>query len=130
MEDLIKLFPASFINIVGFFVVIFLLKIAWTFAEKWGDQLYRAVRGNKEKRHESRNMPNGFERREENRSMEAAMTELINTLTEERHEMTEFIKSWKEYKGKIMDDLDEIKRKQDKNWNRLFNEELPSVRHS
>lgn len=131
MEQLLKIFPSSFINLIGLLVVAFLLKIAWTFAEKWGEQFYRAIRGNKEKRRDNSVDYSGIERRSERSShLDKAVSDLIDAWTEQQKEFTAYIAMQKDFQQKMADSIEQIKRQQKNNWDQLFNEEIPMLKHA
>lgn len=130
MDALISAIPKSFVSLVGLAVVIFLFRIAWTFVEEWSKSLYRAFKGsNKEKRHENSSEFKGFERRTENKGVEVAILALVEQMRDNNMLIERFISNWKEKVPDAIEAIDEIKRKQDNNWNRLFDEEIPHLQH-
>lgn len=134
MEEIAKMLPTSIINIIGMGVVVFVMIIAGTVAQKWGEQFYKWMRGNKEKRSEKPNDYSGIERRHDRLNLESSiagwmesMAALNKTLVENNEEFREFISIWKKSHFELKEDVEEVKRKQERNWVRLFDQEIPSL---
>lgn len=129
MEDLLKSLPASFTSFVGLAFCLGVLIMLGTFFQEWAKTLYRSVRGTKEKRHGGIDGYTGYERRAENKGVEQALLELAEQIRCSNMLVDRFITNWKEKVPDAIEAIEEIKRKQDANWNRLYHEELPSLRH-
>lgn len=129
MDDLAKFIPSSMVSLIGLAVIMGILVMLGTIFQEWAKSLYRrSIFGGREKRHEVKADYQGIERRAENKELQHALTSMLDAMTENSKQMQDFVTTWKTTHQDIADNIDEIKRKQDKNWKRLFDEELPSVR--
>lgn len=136
MEDLIKLIPGSIVNLVGIAVVIYILIVLGTLAQKSGETLYKALKGNKEKRREQNPDYIGLERRQSNSNLETSISALVDSMTVFNQsqagnveEFREFISTWKKSHFELKDNVEALRRAQSKNAERLFEEELPAIHH-
>ena len=133
MEDILRLIPGSIINLVGMAVLIYVLIILGTLAQKSGEKLYRWLQGNKEKRREQRPDYDGIERRQRT-NLEDSISSLIDSLAMfnqaeagKSEEFRDFISTWKKSHFELKDNVDALRRTQAKNAERLFDEELPAI---
>lgn len=117
MNNLISLIPQSITNLVGLAIVLGALIMLGTFFQEWAKSLYRKRDG-----------------RAKN-NLEESMAHLINTLNANNQEIQAFVNVWKSTAIKTEDSilnqtevLEEIRRKQEKNWKRLFEEEIPPIK--
>lgn len=129
MEDFIKFIPNSVISLIGIAVLMGILIMLGTMFQEWAKSLYRrSILGGKEKRQSKRQDYDGIERRDENKELHVSLAALMDSMTESNREMKEFVKAINMAHQETADQVEKIARVQDKNWKRLFDEELPSIR--
>lgn len=131
MEKLAELIPTSIVSLIGLAVVMGVLIMLGTVVQEWGKSLYRkSVMGGREKRSSLNNgsFYEGIERRTSAKHLDNALSELIDSLTANNKEFQAFVSAWRESHYEMKEDIELIKRHQDKNWKRLFDEELPNFR--
>lgn len=120
MNALIPFFPASFLNIIGLAFILAIFIMAGTLLQEFAKTFYRTRNGNRF---------SGKEKRSENIQIEHTLVELVQEIKRTNDDFHDFIVRWKETVPPSIDDITEIKRKQDRNWDRLFDVELPKVKH-
>lgn len=129
MEELLKLIPNSIVSLIGLAVLLGLLIMLGTIFQEWAKSIWRRSVISKEKRSpfSSQNYQ-GIEKRSDHRALEGALIQVLESLDANTKELRDFVSTYKAAHGEIFDSIEEIKRKQDKNWKRLFDEELPAAR--
>jgi hypothetical protein len=129
MGDLLKSIPSSTISFLGLGIVIIGGLIFSSFAQEIGKLLFRKfITGGKEKRQEQNPHYNGIDRRltSSNKELETAMAHLVETISRKEEILLDFVSTWKESHFELKEDVSEIKRKQDHNWRRAWEEGFPT----
>lgn len=129
MEELAKLVPNSIISLIGIAAIMSILVILGTLLQEWGKSIWRrSTLAGKEKRHENRFDYEGIERRAENKDMRHTLITMMEGMAEQNREMKDFVSSLRISHEEAQDNIDQIKRTQERNWKRLFDDELPQIR--
>lgn len=129
MEELAHMLPTSIISIFGMASAMALLVLLGTFLQEWGKSIWRrSTLAGKEKRHENRFDYEGIERRAENKDMRHTLITMMEGMAEQNREMKDFVASLRVSHEEAQENIAQIKRTQDRNWKRLFDDELPQIR--
>lgn len=129
MEELSKLIPNSIISLIGLAAIMSLLVILGTLLQEWGKSIWRrSTLAGKEKRHETNYAYDGIERRAENKDMRHTLITMMEGMAEQNNEMKEFVRSLRVAHEESQENIDQIRRTQERNWKRLFDDELPQIR--
>lgn len=118
MTPLVAGIPPSFMNLIGMAVLLAIFIMVGTFLQEMAKTIYRKRNGN-----------GGKERRAENIRVEETLVSLVQEIKRTNDDFHDFMVRWKETIPPTVDDITEIKRKQERNWDRLFDIELPKVKH-
>ncbi len=129
MDPFLSRIPLNFVTLTGFFFVSIFTIICFAIAYKSGEEIWkRKFAPSKEKRHESNPQYNGIERRVETRKLEDAIVELVDVIKQDKKEFSDFLRAWRLSNEEVKEGIGEIKRKQDVNWRRAFEEETEHFR--